>query len=327
MSERTSCSHADVDARMGAGHVMVTGVSGLLGSNLAMTACAAGCRVSGIYHRHAVDIPSVHCAGVDLTDMAAVDSVVEELRPDWIVHCAALTDVDRCEDDHNLARLMNAEMPRAVARAAETIDAGVLYVSTDSVFDGETGGYDEDAMTNPLNEYALSRLMGEQEVLSTGGRRVVLRTNLYGWNALAGKHSLAEWALSCLQEDQHITGFTDVILAPLLVNHLALVILDLIRTDANGLYHAGTSDHCSKYEFVRWLAQVFGLDESLVSAGVLDGVGFRATRPRSTWLRCARLEKTLGRSLPTVMDGLLDFKALKETGYVDRLQATERREA
>jgi dTDP-4-dehydrorhamnose reductase len=139
------------------------------------------------------------------------------MRPAWIVHCAAATNVDWCESHPVECMRVNAEAAGALARAARSIGARLVYISTDSVFDGVSGGYRETDPVSPVNHYARSKASGESAVLDEIPDALVLRTNIYGWN-LQSKHSLAEWALARLEGGEVVPGFRDVSFSPLLVN-------------------------------------------------------------------------------------------------------------
>jgi dTDP-4-dehydrorhamnose reductase len=297
--------------------ILVTGASGLFGANVVMAAVERGAEVTALWHRHAVRFPG---ARVDLTDSAAVERVVTEASPEWIIHCAAFTDVDGCEADPPRARRENVEASRALAAAARRVNARLVYLSTDSVFDGERGNYSESDTPAPVNEYARSKLAGERAVLDELPRSLVVRTNLYGWN-LQEKSSLAEWVLSRLESRTRVPGFTDVRFSPLLVNDLAELIFELVERRAEGILHLGAADALSKYEFAQAVARAAGLDASLVDEATLRGSPLRAPRPADTSLDSAQAARLLGHALPTVAAGLDRWYLLRKSGFVERLKA------
>lgn len=299
--------------------ILVTGAGGLLGANLLFAALERG-PAAGVRHRSPLAVPGAEIATADLADPAAVDALVARLRPRWIVHCAALTDVDRCESHPAEARRANVETTRVVAAAAKRARAGLALVSTDSVFDGRTGGYAEGDPTGPLNVYARTKLEAEDAVRGAGLERpLIVRSNLFGWNA-QDKTSLAEWIVRELEGGRRIKGFNDVIFAPLLVNDLAAVLLDLMAGGQAGLFHAAAPAPMSKYEFARATAAAFGLDASLVDESSIEGASLKAPRPKNTSLNAALLTRTLGRALPGLPESLRRFRALRDGGYAARLK-------
>lgn len=300
--------------------IVVTGASGLLGANLCLAARERGMAVTALYGRHPFAAEGIDARPLELADEDAARALVDQVRPSSIVHCAAATNVDWCEDHEDEAMRINAGASGALARAAASVGARFAYVSTDSVFDGERGGYTEDDAPAPLNAYARSKLAGERRVAEALPEALVLRTNLYGWNAQP-KQSLGEWVLGRLEAGVPFPGFADVTFAPLLANDLADAILDLLEGGMTGTWHLASADAVSKYDFARALAVEFGHDPELVTPARAADVGFRAPRPRDTSLDATRAAAALGRPLPAVGEGLRRFRALRDGGYVNLLKS------
>ncbi len=255
----------------------------------------------------------------DLTDKEAVQELISRFKPAWIVHCAAATDVDRCEEHPLEAKLVNVEMPRRLAVEASRIGAAMVYISTDSIFDGATGNYAEEGTPTPLNVYAQSKLDGEKAVLAELRDALIIRTNIYGWNAL-NKLSLAEWILSRLASDQPVPGFVDVLFTPILVNHLSDIILDMMGLSFSGVYHVAGSQSCTKHQFATEVADVFGYDENLIQPVSITSIGLRARRPVNPTLKTDKVCKALDIRLPDVRSGLVRFKSLRDSGFVSKLK-------
>lgn len=300
--------------------ILVTGASGLLGANLALLARARGMAVTALHGRHPFQAEGIESRPLELADEASIGAALDEARPRWVVHCAAATGVDWCEDHPDEAERINAAASGALARAAARVGARLAYVSTDSVFDGERGGYTEDDDPAPLNAYARSKLWGEHRVREALPGALVLRTNLYGWNAQP-RQSLGEWVLGRLEAGAPFPGFFDVVFAPLLANDLAGMVLGLLERGTYGTLHLAASDAVSKYDFARAVAEEFGHDPDLVTPARAADAAFRAPRPRDTSLDATRAAAALGRSMPTVRQGLRRFRALRDGGYVNLLKS------
>jgi len=298
---------------------MVTGASGLLGANLVLEAMPAH-EVIALSFRHPIAAPGVLHRAVDLTDPEAVRAVVDETQPAWIVHCAAATGVDACERDPHSAFRLNRDASQSLAHAAAACGASFLLVSTDAVFDGQRGDYDESAAPNPLSVYGRSKREGELAVLAAHPRAVVVRTNLYGWNALP-KYSLAEWFLSRAEAGLDSPGWTDVTSTPILVNDLARILLGLLAAGSRGIFHVGGATCLSKYEFGRRVLATFGHDPSRIVPASVDRAGLAAPRAHRLCLRGEKVEGELGVRLPSVDDGLSRFRGMRDSGVVDRLRA------
>lgn len=300
--------------------ILVTGASGLLGANFLLAAQRRLHTLTAMYHHCVLDVPGAR--GIRQRDDGFADfgDILAAARPDWIVHCAAVTNVDYCESQPDEALRINAEMPRRLAAAARLQGVRFLYVSTDSVFDGRAGNYDEYAQTGPLNVYARSKLAGEEAVRGELASALILRTNIYGWNAQE-KLSLAEWILRGLKAKQAVPGFIDVVFNPLLANDLSEIMVRMMERQLEGLYNVGSVDCCSKFEFALKLAGVFDCDAGLVRAASIGDAPLKAPRPRNTCLGIHKISEHLGEPMPTLEGSLQRFKMLRDTGFVDHLKS------
>jgi dTDP-4-dehydrorhamnose reductase len=180
--------------------ILITGASGLLGINLAME-LARKHTVIGTVNQRRLDLTGVpfEVISVDLLNEGAIEQTLEASRPDWVIHCAALANVDACEADPQQAEKLNTRLPGALAVNVARGGARLLHISTDAVFDGVTGNYSEEDIPNPLGVYARTKLVAEQLVLQANSHAVVARVNLFGWG-ITGRRSLAEFFFNHLFE-------------------------------------------------------------------------------------------------------------------------------
>lgn len=285
--------------------VLITGISGLLGHACASEAQKRQHSVAGVQHTANLQFPSIRVFKSDLTNRAAAEQILEQVKPDWVIHCAALTGVDYCESHQDEAFRINSALPDSLSKSTTQFGARLLYVSTDAVFDGIKGGYTEDDLPCPLNVYARSKLLGEEAVLQNQSNLVV-RTTMFGWN-MQPKLSLAEWVLHELQCGRKINGFVDVVFSPLLTTVCAGMMFDLILSGARGLYHLAANAPWSKYRFACELAKEFGLDSCLIAEARSDALPNRAVRPLNTSLAAAKAARMLGREMPALEEQLYRF--------------------
>lgn len=293
--------------------LLVTGASGFLGSTFLREAAAAGRSFVAAYGRGTwapPPPPGVRAVSADLTRPGAAQELVNNVGPGWVVNCAGLANVDECERDPLRAHLLNAELPRALASACADSGAGLVHISTDSVFDGRTGGYSEKGEPGPLNVYASSKLEGERAVCDAFPAALVVRTNFIGVSR-SRRAGLADWITSELAAGRRVPGFTDVIFAPLLANDLSRILLSMIDAGLAGLYHAAACDACSKYEFACMVADAVGSDRALVDRTELKSAKLAAARPLNTSLSPRRLEAALGISMPSVATAVDRYAAIR----------------
>lgn len=285
--------------------LLITGDTGLLGSTLA-TESLRSYETSGI-SRAAVDaLAGWNHRSVDLTDAVATVRYLDQIRPHFIVHCAARTDVDRCETQEANAWTINVDATERLARWAAKNGARFTFISTDSVFDGIAGGYHEEDLPRPLNHYARTKLAGELVAARLCPDSLVVRTNFYGWNT-SGSPSLAKWMCGKLVCGELLRAFVDVRFNPLFVNDAAKLILELVSRDARGTFHVASRDSCSKYEFAFLLARELQLDAKEIQPIALKEFYFSAQRPRNTSLAVGKCEQFLRREMPTLTESLRAF--------------------
>lgn len=299
--------------------LLITGASGLLGLNLALEARNMH-QVVGMDRCQLTGVPfEMVCA--DLLERGAVDRVLDTAHPDWLIHCAALANLEACEADPELARCLNASLPGDLAAACKVRGVKIVHISTDSVFDGiKSDLYTEEDVPNPLSLYAETKLQGEQAVLSANPDAIVARVNFYGFS-LNGKRSLAEFFVNNLSAGERIKGFTDLTFNPTFVGDLADLLLRMLAKDLRGLYHTVSADVMSKYSFGVMLARRFGWDESLISSESVDRSGLTARRAHNLGLSVHKLFTALGGPIPAFSTGLDRFYSQFQQGYPQNIRS------
>jgi dTDP-4-dehydrorhamnose reductase len=298
--------------------ILITGASGLLGLNLALET-ANQHSVFGQVNRHYLGTNHFNVLKADLLEPGAVGHLLRLTQPDWVIHCAALADLERCEKQPDLARELNTEVPRNLAVQCRKGGARLLHVSTDAVFDGEQGGYSETDSPNPLSTYAKTKLEAERAVMEVNPQAIVARVNLFGWS-LSGQRSLAEFFFNHLSMGKTVSGFADVLFCPLLANHLADIFISMLKKGLSGLYHVVSTTHVSKYDFGVAVAAKFNLDASLIQPVSLAEAGLNVPRSLKLILQVDKLAADLGVDLPTISTGIDKFYTLYQQGYPQFIQ-------
>jgi dTDP-4-dehydrorhamnose reductase len=308
---------AESSARPKGKRLLVTGASGLLGANFVNLARAEW-SVTAVSGKNRIHWAGVDCRQLDLTRRDDTLRMLDSVRPDIIVHLAAITSVDWCENNTAAARVANVETTHTLASWAADHGARLVFMSTDSVFDGAKGNYREADPVNPLNCYATTKVEAETAVREAMDNHTILRAAIYGWNA-QNKLSLAEWALKELRLGHEIPGFIDVFFSPVLVTTLADTIKELLRREASGTFHAGSLDALSKYDFAVSIGETFGIADSRVHASLIVDARLRAPRPLNTSLDSEKLRVLCGIA-PTVRADLMRFRREEERGHVAQLK-------
>lgn len=289
--------------------VVITGATGMLGQHLYKAFSSnPAYEVYGV-SRHRAHMPADRHIQLDMTDTAQLEVAITALQPEIVIYAAALVNVDLCEKDKEYAYALHVTAAKRLSELPSV--KSFVYISTDAVFDGQRGNYTETDNCNPLNYYAMSKMLGEQELLKGSADIYIVRVNIYGFHATPGS-SLFEWAWKSLTEGKEITGFDNVYFNPLYVGALARLVLELCEKKIKkGVYHFGTSDALSKYDFLLSIVKAFNFDRSLLLKKPLDPSKFEALRPLNTTLSTNKIVEA-GIRMPSFDEGmselLKDFK-------------------
>jgi dTDP-4-dehydrorhamnose reductase len=285
--------------------LILTGASGFLGNYIFQQAVDSY-DVLGTYNQNPISQTRGKTIQTDLTDPPFGE--LREFDPDVIVHCAALSDVDQCERNPELAHNLNVEMTESVASLAASVNAHLVYLSTDAVFNGRKSWWSEANEPDPINEYGRTKLAGERSATRLHDDVSIVRTNFVGYTP-ADRQSLAEWMIDTLESGEELTGFEDVYFTPLYAGDLASYILDLIEAEYTGRIHLSGSERISKLGFAREIADIFGFDSDLVRPIQVDDLDLDAPRGRDLSLNSARAQEVLEEELPDVRTTLQHLKA------------------
>lgn len=301
--------------------LLITGVSGLLGNNLALS-FRNKYEVTGLYHSHPVHIGGVKTLPCDLLSAPWLREFCRSLKPDIVIHCASLTNVDTCELNPELARKTNVDGTRNLLESLSCPNVKIVFISTDLVYNGHKGHYSEEDPVHPPNVYGITKYEAEREVLKKENS-LILRTNIFGWN-IEDKFSLTEWIYHELAGGKIIQGFKDVFFSTIYTFELAKIIGLAIEKDLNGIYNCGGSSFLSKYEFARLIAKKFGLNEELIRPISIDSFALRAKRAKNLSLNINKLAQALDFLPPTIEDSIESYYQDYQSGLPEKIKKERR---
>ncbi|TMA03466.1 MAG: NAD(P)-dependent oxidoreductase, partial [Methanobacteriota archaeon] len=225
--------------------LLVVGGSGLVGAKVAGLASKAF-HVVATYRETKPKVAGVDFVPLHKERVEDAMALVRKTKPASVVDTAAMHNVDRCEDERELAWQVNAGSTGAIARAATDIGARYLFVSTDFVFDGQRGQYREEDVARPVNYYGETKLAGEHAALAASANNLVVRPSvIYGWDDT--RLNFATWVLTNAREGKSINVVTDWIGSPTLADGLAASILRLLELPDGGVYHLAGAEAMSRH--------------------------------------------------------------------------------
>jgi dTDP-4-dehydrorhamnose reductase len=273
--------------------VLITGASGFVGENLAHRFA----REAELALAYGNQSPRAKAEKVFSLDLAVQDNFTRalgDLTVDTVIHTAAMVSPDQCEKDPHMAQAVNAEGTREVAHWAEARNATMVYFSTDLVFDGKKGAYNEGDAPAPLNVYGKTKLAGEEEVLRICTRWVIIRLALsYGTT----RGARGDWTLSmrrALDAGKTLHLYTDQFRTPAYVGDTAEAVLRLARCGRNGIYHMGGGERVSRYDFGRKFCYIFGLDEDRFVPVRMEETRMDAPRATDCSLDTEKIAREIG---------------------------------
>jgi dTDP-4-dehydrorhamnose reductase len=273
------------------GLTWITGAGGLIGNTLVQIAP----RFAPAWQL----LPLIR-AQLDLLDFDAVRRKFQQDAPQLVIHCAALTYPPACQEHPGLARRLNVELTSVLAELAK--DIPLIFFSSDMVYDGRTGNYDESATPNPLNVYGQTKADAEGIVLANP-KHTVVRTSLNGGTSPHGDRGFNEQLRRAFQSGEKLTLFTDEFRCPIPAIATARAVWELAALNQPGLYHVAGSERVSRWQMGRLIAARWPqLNPKIEPASVADYRG--APRPRDASLNCAKAQKLLSFPLPGLSEWL-----------------------
>lgn len=250
---------------------------------------------------------------LDITRPDDLKKLFLEIRPDIVVNTIALHNVDYCESHRDEAYNINSKAVAALTSLCNILGSRLIHISTDFVFDGNTGNYSERSLPNPQSVYAKSKLQGELEAKKASSYLVLRTSVIYGWTPLenevtkssSGKPiNFALWALSRMNKGETLKVVRDQFTSPTLADTLAAVIMRLASREKNDVYHVSGTSCISRYEFTKKIANIMGYSPDLIKPIGRRSFVQVAQRPVNSCLNCNKLQKDLNFKLMDVDQSL-----------------------
>ncbi len=283
---------------------LVTGSSGFVGSRLCRH-LALHSTVVGAYCTHPVSLPNCRNIAIDITDREQVQAAMQTVRPTHIIHAAAVSSPDICENNTQTSWDINCGGTQHIIDAANTLDCRLVFVSTDLVFDGRQGNYCETDAPNPLNQYARTKLDAENLCLKYSQNCIVVRITLqYGLSRGRGS-SFSDWIIQKLSQGQEAPLFTDQFRSPAYsIDTSCGLELAALHGKPGEIYHLSGPERIDRHGFAQKLAAIFNLPECLLKPCSMADIPTSALRPRDVSLNCSKFAECFNFTPRNINDGL-----------------------
>ena len=283
--------------------ILVTGSTGLVGRQVVNDLEELGDTVYAAYHNSKPQgsIPTQ----MDLTNLEKISELVSKLNPDAIIHLAAITDVEMCEKEQELAMKINAQATEILSKQAAKQKSFFVYISTDYVFDGMQGMRKESDKTNPLSFYGKSKLEGELAVMNLASSWCIVRTSTpFGLHPT--KKSFPVWITENLLDHKQIDVLVDQFTSPTYVPNLSKMLIEITKRQISDLIHLAGATRISRYEMAEMLSDKLNLEKKLLKPVSIDEMNWIAKRPKDSSLDVTKAVSILNEK-PFIIEQAIDY--------------------
>lgn len=281
--------------------ILILGSNGMLGSVLCNYLLKKGYNIIGIDRIVTKnEKENYKFYQLDLLDFIEVEKIIFQETPDIIINTAAIVNLNLCQENYELAKLLHVDLNKKILDLNRKIPFKFIYISTDSVFDGTKYNYTEEDEVMPLNNYAKTKFLGEEEVKKMKDY-IIIRTNIYGYSN--EQNSLLKWAYNELNNDKKIFGYENVIFNPVSVYQLTDAISILIQKGFKGTLNIVSGKPISKFEFLE-IIERYLKKKNLVQKSLLEDENSNIKRPKNTVLSTKKMEDIIGKKYK-IEDGII----------------------
>jgi dTDP-4-dehydrorhamnose reductase len=288
--------------------ILITGSNGLLGQKLVdlltqesevnLIATAKG-------ENRLSNLAGYTYESLDITDQRAVEAVFDKFQPHVVIHTAAMTNVDTCESDLVGCELLNVKAVAYIVQACEKYNSFLCHLSTDFIFDGEAGPYDEEAIPNPISVYGESKLKAEKIIQASSIRWAIARTVLvFGIVPDMSRTNIILWVKKSLEEGKQINVVTDQFRTPTLAEDLAIGCWLITQKEAEGIFNISGEELLTPYEMAIKTAEFYHLPKELIKQADSSTFSQPAKRPPRTGFILTKAKDLLGYEPRTFNEGI-----------------------
>ena len=290
--------------------ILITGAAGLLGQNLQRVLEPAGYELYGLWHRTPPPTPwnRERLFQCDLTNSEQLQQVLTSLRPEVILNTAAYTGVDQAEREPEKARAVNAEAVKVMLETCRPWGTHLFYFSTDYLFDGTAGPYDEEDPPNPRGKYAQSKALGEEYCRRSPLPTTIVRVNVLYGKGKALKSSFLSWLVGELRAGRPVTIVNDQYNNPTHAGRLSELVKLMLEKGVTGVWHFGAAEVVSRYTFALKIADCFGLPIHLIKPITTPELNQAAPRPLRSGLLCEKVARELDFPILPIHEELCSLK-------------------
>ena len=282
---------------------LITGAAGLIGNQLAKDLSKSN-EVFSCYNQSKPEFGT--SMRMDLQNYEMISDVFSQVKPDAVIHLGAMTGVDLCETNELIAFDINSKATELIAKQCSDVNSFLIYVSTDYVFDGELGMYNEDHNPNPISIYGKSKHDGEKAVQNFTSNWCIARTSTpYGIHAT--KKSFPTWIIDTVKQNKLVNIVSDQFTSPTYVPNLSKMLMEISEKKINGIIHTADTTRISRYNMAELIFDKFNLNKTLLKPVTTDQMKWDAKRPSDSSLNVTKASSVLDSKPQSLEESLEQF--------------------
>ena len=286
---------------MGIKKILVTGSAGLIGTQIIKDLLDNHIQVYSCYNKSKPELGII--THLDLTKKDDIVNTMNKIKPDVVIHLGAMTDVELCETETELAKKINTDATEILALESEKYNTFFVYMSTDYVFDGKVGMKKENDKTNPINFYGKSKLDGERVFKKITTPNVIVRTST-PFGIHSKKISFPIWVKKNLELKKEISVVVNQYTSPSYVPNISKMIIEIIERKITGIIHLAGATKISRYDFAVQISKIINANKQFLKLIKMDQMDWKAQRPADSSLSVSKANKILKNKPEKIEDSL-----------------------
>lgn len=298
--------------------ILITGGSGLFSVNFALRQ-NKNYEIFLIQNKKKINLTNKHnnikLVKVDINNKNNIKTILNDIKPDYVIHAAAITNVDFCEKNMKIAKKTNFNLTKNIVDQCKKINCSLIFLSSDQLFNGKKNFYNEFSKPSPLNYYSKLKVESESYIKKKLKNFLIIRTNFFGWGTSYRK-SFSDNVIFNIKDKKKIYILKDVYFNPISLKYLCKAISKLIELKKYGTYNITTNKKISKYELAKKISNVFKLDENFLKPVLLKKLKSNVLRPHNMYLKNSKLTKFF--KVPSINIQIIDLlKEYKNKYYIN----------
>ena len=286
---------------MGVKKILVTGSAGLIGTQIIKDLLDNHIQVYSCYNKTKPELGII--THLDLTKKDDIVNTMNRIKPDVVIHLGAMTDVELCETETELAKKINTDATEILALESEKHNTFFVYMSTDYVFDGKVGMKKENDKTNPINFYGKSKLDGERVFKKITTPNIIVRTST-PFGIHSKKMSFPIWVKKNLELEKEISVVVNQYTSPSYVPNISKMIIEIMERKITGIIHLAGATKISRYDFAVQISKIINVNKQFLKLTKMDQMDWKAQRPADSSLSVSKANKILKNKPEKIEDSL-----------------------